>query len=145
VQWPAPVLRIALRWDGERWGIDGETRVPSMTLPAADVLPAGEKTRGFWIEVVDRAGRVRHRRIIADPLAGMESFEANGTITRMPDTGHEVTSEILVPDFVDATELHLVSNRGTRGEHARESRTVLKLHSHGNPGPDTSADRDESH
>lgn len=126
IQWPAPVLRVGLLFEGERWRIVRATRVPSMTLPAASVLPAGDRTVGFWVEVVDKENQVRYRRIMSDPLAGMEIFEDDGSVTRMHHKGHAVASEILVPELTDATELHLVSN-STRPGADKPDRAVLSL------------------
>jgi hypothetical protein len=125
--WPAPVLRVALHWSGGSWSIAGTTRVASMTLPRTDALVAGEQTAGFWIEAVDREGRVRYRRIMPDPLSGMETFGRAGGITRIPHTGHDVDVEVLVPDLPDVTELHIVSNPALQGEHAHSHREVLEL------------------
>src|SRR5688572_18106179 len=111
VRFPAPVRRVVVRWDGEDWTVVSELRVPSMTLPAPDSLPEGDATQGFWIELVEREGRVRHREVMDDPLAGMEQFEEGGEVTRLVHPPHDVTIELLVPDLPDG-ELHLVSKIG---------------------------------
>ena len=134
IRWPAPVLRVTLRWDGKSWRIDRQQRVGSMTLPAPDALPEGEKSRGFWVEVVDRQGRVRHREVMADPLAGMEQFDEGGVVSRLLHSPHNVLIEVLVPDVPDIAELHLVSNPPARtAEHDVSQppiRTKLSLESH---------------
>jgi hypothetical protein len=97
-----------------------------MTLPSPDEIPAGERTVGVWVEAVDREGRVRYRQIMADPLAGMEMFEEDGTMTRLPHPAHAVSIEVLVPDLPAITELHIVANPAVR-DAKRKVRTVLKL------------------
>jgi len=134
IHWPAPVLRVTLRWDGKSWRIDHQQRIESMTLPAPDALPEGEKSRGFWIEAVDRQGRVRHREVMADPLAGMEQFDEGGVVRRLLHSQHNVVIEILVPDVPDITDLHLVSNSppptAKHGVSQPPIRTKLSLESH---------------
>jgi hypothetical protein len=114
VRWPAPVLRVRLRWDGSAWIVDRVIRVERMTLPAPDELPKGDDSRGFWIEAVDRDGRVRHRQIMADPLGGMEQFDDKGLVTRMRHTLDKPSIEVLVPALDDLAELHIVSNPAGR-------------------------------
>ena len=111
-----------------------------MTLPASDVPPAGDETRGFWIEVLDREGRVRHREVMTDPLAGMEQFEAGGGITRLLHPPHDVEIEVLIPDLPDLAELQLVSNPATpapgREAPSGPQRTRLRLDTyHQDPNP----------
>lgn len=130
IEWPAPVRRVGVHWDGSKWSIVSEVRVASMTLPAPDVLPDGDKSLGFWIEAVDAKGRVLHRETIADPLAGMERFDEGGLVTRTLHPPHEMTIEVLVPDAEGIAELHLVSNPTGpvhHGGEARFERTVLPL------------------
>jgi hypothetical protein len=63
---------------------------------------------------------------MADPLAGMEMFEEDGTMTRLPHPAHAVSIEVLVPDLPAITELHIVANPAVR-DAKRKVRTVLKL------------------
>lgn len=109
IDWPAPVLRVGLRWDGEKWSTGHLVRVPSMTLPKpADIAP--DAATGFWVEAFDAQGRLRYRELLADPLLGMEFFEADGAITRATHKGHAIDFEVLVPDAVPVTELLITSN-----------------------------------
>jgi hypothetical protein len=146
IRWPAPVLRVTVRWDGAQWIIDRVIRVDSMTLPAPDELPAGENSRGFWIEAVDRQGRVRHRQIMADPLAGMEQFDDKGLVTRMRHPLENIAIEVLVPGDIGLAELHLVSNppapHASHGGEKRAGRTKLTLSDRDRPPQD---DRDDDH
>ncbi len=151
IRWPAPVIRLSLRWDGERWLIASEHRVKSMTLPAPASLPDGDKSRGFWIETIDREGRVRHRDVMADPLLGMEQFSPDGAIKRLDHPAHNVEIEVLIPDLPELAEVHVVSNsvarRGDR-EHG-PSRTQLSIRGRtpndGRDGPDGSDLNDRDH
>lgn len=131
IQWPAPVRRITVRWDGKAWVVMSEVRVASMTLPEPDGLTDGDKSRGFWIESIDTHGRVRYREVMTDPRAGMEQFDDDGQVTRLPHAQHDVTIELLVPDVVGIAELHLVSNPpATVVNHGGKSwpaRSVLRL------------------
>lgn len=131
IAWPAPVRRVALTWDGDRWSVSEEIDVASMTLPASDPLPDGEKTRGFWFEAVDAGGRTLYRQAIDDPLAGMEMFDGEGGVTRVPHKGHGVTIEVLLPDLPGLLDVHLVSHDGRRDD---DTRTVLRLHGKRPPG-----------
>jgi hypothetical protein len=142
IRWPAPVIRVSLRWDGSTWRIEREHRVDSMTLPAPDQLPAGENSRGFWVETIDRQGRVRHREVMADPLAGMEQFDEGGDVSRMLHRLPDIEIDVLVPDLPDLAEIHLVSNppaphHGQDKERPQRTRIEIK----GRPAKD---DRDDS-
>ena len=130
VNYPCAVRRFILRWDKNEWKIVNQVRVSSMTLPAPDPLPAGEQSRGFWIEAADGKGAVYHREVMPDPLLGMEQFEEKGQINRINHPAHQVSLEVLVPDLPEVSELHLVSNPlgiHEHGEPSRLKRTVLKL------------------
>jgi len=102
-----------------------------MTLISPDLLPAGEQSRGFWIEGTDGKGGVYQREVMPDPLLGMEEFDEGGQIRRIDHPPHQVTIEILLPDLPEVSELHLISNPiGPRGEHGKTGqlkRIVLKL------------------
>ena len=77
IDWPAPVLRVTLHWDGEGWSVGDAIQVPSMTLPRSD--PTDPKTTtGFWVGARDANGRLRYRARLTDPLRGMEIFEESG-------------------------------------------------------------------
>lgn len=143
LRWPGPVIRLTLLWDGSDWRIKSEQRVDSMTLPAPDPLPGGENSRGFWIETVDRDGRVRHREVMPDPLAGMEQFEEGGLVTRLTHPPHEVLIEVLIPDLPELAEVHLISNPATlQSGHEHEPRPRRsKVSISGRPPQD---DRDDS-
>ncbi len=151
IHWPAPVIRLELRWDGRSWLIAGEQRVKSMTLPAPASLPDGDNSRGFWVETVDRQGRVRHRDIMADPLMGMEQFGPNGDIKRLDHPPHDVLIEVLIPDLPELAEVHAVSNPiAHRGDHdQRPSRTRLSIKGRSpndtddNSGDTSSSNRDD--
>lgn len=155
IRWPAPVLRLTLSWNGTAWRITSQRRVPSMTLPAPAVLPQGDKSRGFWVEVLDRQGRVRHREVLADPLTGMEQFDTGGQVRRLMHPAHDVQIEVLVPDLPELAELHLVSNPLARpGGHDTASgpeRTRLSLGERppgkddDDPAPQGNPDHDHNH
>src|SRR4051812_21093501 len=89
ISWPAPVLRVGLRWDGEQWSTTELVRVSSMTLPRSDDGDP-EQMSGFWVDSLDDKGRVRYRQRVSDPLSGMESFEASGEVKRLTHPGHVV-------------------------------------------------------
>ena len=129
VEYPAPVRRLTLRWGDGDWEIADEVRVSSMTLPAPDPLPTGDKSIGFWVEATDGQGGVYHREVITDPLLGMEQFEEGGEITRGTHPHHKPTFEVLLPDLPEVTEVHLVSNPAGPPDQsgARPGRTVLTL------------------
>ena len=130
IEGPGPVRRVLVRWDGKAWKIVADVYVPSMTLPAPDKLPDGDRSRGFWVETVDAKGQVRHREALADPFNGMELFDSNGDITRIMHPAHldhSTIIEALVPDLEEAAELHIVSNPVTAEGDARPQRFVLKL------------------
>jgi hypothetical protein len=113
IDWPAPVLRVTLHWDGEGWSAADAIEVPSMTLPASD--PTDPKmTTGFWVGALDAEGRLRYRTRLTDPLRGMEIFEESGGVTRLPHKAHDVDIEILVPDRHPVAELEIVSNATDR-------------------------------
>ena len=151
IRWPAPVIRLSLRWDGQRWLIVSEHRVKSMTLPAPASLPDGDRSRGFWIETIDREGRVRHRDVMADPLLGMEQFGTDGAIKRLDHPAHTVEIEVLIPDFPELAEVHVVSNPvARRGDHAHgPSRTQLTVRGRtptdGRDGPGSSDSKAQDH
>lgn len=111
--WPAPVLRVGLRWDGKEWSATDLVRVPSMTLPSPD---SGDpkKLSGFWVDTIDDGGRVRYRQRISDPLAGMELFDEKGDITRLEHKSHGVDIEVLVPDDVPAAAVRITSHPASR-------------------------------
>lgn len=130
VTYPCPVRRVTVRWDGSDWKIVKQIRVPSMTLPAPDPLPAGEQSRGFWIETSDVKGGIYHREVMPDPLLGMEQFQEGGEITRMAHPPHDLTIELLVPEVPGVSEVHIVRNLpppGKPGARSELRRTVLKL------------------
>ncbi|SEJ59731.1 hypothetical protein SAMN05216327_113179 [Dyadobacter sp. SG02] len=128
VKYPCPVRRVTIQWTGQEWKIVKQFRVPSMTLPAPDPLPSGEKSIGFWIEVADGNGGIYQREVMPDPLLGMEQFGKDGEMTRLNHPPHDVTLEILVPDVTGISELHLVSNtKAQSGATSGLKRTVLKL------------------
>jgi hypothetical protein len=113
IDWPAPVLRVTLHWDGERWSVGDAIRVPSMTLPRSD--PTDPKTTtGFWVGAWDANGRLRYRVRLTDPLRGMEIFEESGGVTRLAHKAHTVDIEVLVPDRDPVAELEIVSNATDR-------------------------------
>jgi len=120
IEYPCPVRRLHVVWRGGEWSIAGETRVPSMTLPASDDLPEADKISGFWWEVVDGEGRAIHRHVLHDPFArSMERFDDGGLITRMapmdPMEPEEVGFDVLVPDVADAAAVHLYSSNPPGG------------------------------
>jgi len=129
VKYPCPVRRVTIQWTGQEWKIVKQFRVPSMTLPAPDPLPDGEKSVGFWIEAADGNGGIYQREVMPDPLLGMEQFGKDGQMTRMNHPPHDVTLEILVPEMAAVSELHLVSNTRAQAGAAETGlkRTVLKL------------------
>ncbi len=119
VTWPAPVLRVGLRWDGETWSTTDLVRVPSMTLPRAD---GGDPQRmsGFWVDTLDDKGNLRYRQRMTDPLLGMEQFSETGEVTRLSHGEHAVDIEALVPDDVPAAAVRLIR----RAEGDKESSSV---------------------
>lgn len=129
VKYPCPVRRITIHWDGREWKIVKQFRVPSMTLPAPDPLPAEAQSLGFWIEATDGKGGFYHREVMPDPLVGMEQFGKDGEMTRLNHPPHDITLEILVPDMPGVSELHLVSNTKAKAGTTASGlkRTVLKL------------------
>jgi len=117
--WPAPVLRVGLRWDGESWSTTDLVRVPSMTLPRAD--DGDPKTMsGFWVDALDAEGRLRYRQRMTDPLLGMEQFAESGEVTRLAHGAHTVDIEALVPDDIPAAVMRIT--RRTAGD--RKPKTV---------------------
>jgi hypothetical protein len=128
VDYPGPVRRLRLEWTGKEWTIAGEVRIESMTLPSPDELPAGEETRGFWVEASDGEGKVYHRELQPDPFGGMEFFEEGGEVTRGP-VAHDVIVDVLIPDRPEITKIHIVSNPASPGHDQgdRLTRWVLAL------------------
>lgn len=115
IDWPAPVLRVSLHWDGSSWSTSDAIQVPSMTLPRSDATDP-KSTAGFWIGARDAGGRLRYRVRIMDPQFGMELFEDSGEVTRLTHMAHEVDIEVLVPDRAPVTELEIISNPAYRPE-----------------------------
>jgi len=115
IDWPAPVLRVRLHWDGESWSTGDAIRVPSMTLPRSDSTDP-ELTTGFWVSARDAEGRLRYRLRLTDPLLGMELFDHLGAVTRLTHEAHEVDIEVLVPDRDPVAELEIVSKPAGRQE-----------------------------
>ena len=112
IAWPAPVLRVGLRWDGEEWSTTDVIRVPSMTLPRSD--PADpESMTGFYVETLDEKGSLRYRQRMSDPLIGMEAFSESGEITRMAHGAHAIDIEALVPDDVPAVAVRITRRQAT--------------------------------
>jgi len=107
IDWPSPVVRVGLRWDGRTWSTTGLVRVPSMTLPRAD---DGDPQRmsGFWVDTLDDDGRLRYRQRITDPLLGREQFSETGEVTRLTHGEHVVDIEALVPYDVPAAAVRLI-------------------------------------
>lgn len=113
IDWPAPVLRVPLHWDGEAWSAGDAVQVPSMTLPRSDPTDPTTST-GFWVDARDADGRLRYRARMTDPLRGMETFEEKGDITRATHKGHAIDIEVIVPDRDPVAALEIVSNATDR-------------------------------
>lgn len=113
IKFPCPVRRISVAWKDDRWTIENEIRIESMTLPKSDELPeqAGKRgVTGFWYEAADGQGRVLYRQVMEDPFLGMEVFDRDGKIRRIPTPHHRASLEILVPDVPELAELHIYSS-----------------------------------
>lgn len=107
IPWPVPVLRVGLRWEGEKWTTTDLIRVPAMTLPSGDQGDPKEHS-GFWVDTIDDQGRLRYRQRMTDPLLGMEQFSENGEMVRLSHGQHVADIEVLVPDDVPAAVVRLV-------------------------------------
>jgi len=122
VQYPCAVRRLAVVWRKGKWMVEGEIHIPSMTLVASDDLPKSDRgVSGFWWEAVDAQGRVIYRHRVSDPFGlGMEMFEKEGRITRVPHAMHdEVTFDVLIPDVPQIAALHFFSSSKPGEEHAK--------------------------
>src|SRR5829696_9209911 len=111
IDWPAPVLRVHLHWDGQVWSVDDAIRVASMTLPRSDATDP-TSTTGFWVGARDVDGRLRYRLRLTHPLLGMEQFDDTGSVTRLTHAAHEIDIEVVVPDREPVAELEIVSKPG---------------------------------
>lgn len=120
IEYPCPVRRLNVVWRDGEWSIEGEIRVPSMTLPASTELPDTETVSGFWWEVVDRDGGVIYRRGILDPFtSGLERFDDGGLISRVPTpTPKEVGFDVTLPDIAEAAVIHFYSSTPPGGREA---------------------------
>ncbi len=112
VQYPSPARRLHVVWRKGQWSVEGEVRIPSMTLLRSDDLPPSEHgVSGFWWEAVDDKSQVIYRHRLPDPFAGMETFEREGRITRVHGKMHdEVTFDVLIPDLPRIAGLHFYSS-----------------------------------
>lgn len=146
IDWPVPVLRVTLHWDGERWSAGDAIQVPSMTLPRSDPTDK-TTTTGFWVGARDADGRLRYRTRLTDPLRGMEIFEESGEVTRVPHKAHEVDIEVLVPDRDPVAELEIVSNGTDRPDRIEPYTAHLtidreRIRQPGSDGPPTEGQGD---
>ena len=111
VQFPTPVLRVRVRRRGDKWTIEKQTRIPSMTLPRASELPetGGRALAGFWYEATDAAGRALYRRVIRDPTEqSVEVPGAGGGFARADADRPEVIFDVLIPELPEVTQLRLL-------------------------------------
>jgi hypothetical protein len=97
---PGPVRRLRLRWSNGVLTLDGERRVPQMTLPASEPVATGRQVpSGAWFDLKKADGTVIYRGKIRDPReARVEMANPDGTFTNAEVPPTEDTFEILVPD-----------------------------------------------
>jgi hypothetical protein len=80
------------------------------TLPPSDELPYPGKTgrlSGFWFEAVDNKGKVLYRQVLQVPRRGVEVFEEDGSIRRIPLEIDEYSTDLLVPDLPEIKSVRL--------------------------------------
>ena len=116
-----PAVRLTLTADDEGVRVLERRRL-SKRLPPSDLFAESggndasgspPQRSGFWVEVRDRADRVRYRRVLADPLVPrIEVSNGDGTFTNQPAAG-PVTFSVLVPDLADGEEVVLVRDTPT--------------------------------
>jgi len=144
IKFPCPVRRISVTWRDNRWTIENEIRIESMTLPKSAELPEDSRKRGvsgFWYEAVDRQGRTIYRQLMEDPFLGMEVFDRDGKIRRIKTEHHRASLEILVPDLPELEELQLYSSTipstdGKEMSDRRNAERIARLSLRGDKGGD---------
>jgi hypothetical protein len=105
-------VRVTVGFTGRQLSLLSATRIEMVAAPS-DPVTGYQGERGFWVEVRDSAGRVLHRRVLADPLEdSVEVFSDDPTasISRMPVRRPQGSFEVLVPDLDQADHLAVMAS-----------------------------------
>jgi len=137
---PQPALRVRIRRRGDTWTILKQTRIPDMTLPAADELPetGGRALHGFWFEVRSARDEVLFRRVLRNPTEqAVEVPSAAGGLERVDVDRPEVVFDVLIPEHPERSEIHFFENEprtGSPGTSLSRSRIPIARLSLGSAG-----------
>jgi hypothetical protein len=107
---PGPVLRIRVERRAGRWKVVKRIHLPEKVVPASEDLPASDKAgrwSGFWFEAVDAKGNVLYRQVLRPPPRGVEVFEEDGSIRRVPRKTDEYSLDLLIPDLKEIESVRL--------------------------------------
>lgn len=99
------VRSVSLVWSERTWSVRGENIVPELDLPDSDVPEGAEPS--FYVDVVDRSGKVLYSRSHADPRIGFyDHVTKEGELTGGVFARDFAVIDVLVPD-VPGAELRL--------------------------------------
>jgi hypothetical protein len=116
---PGPVLRVRVRRSGDRWTIEKQQRIESMTLPRSAELPEtqGRPMSGFWYEASTADGRTLYRRVLRNPTEqAVEVPAEDGRLQRVDMRRPEVVFDVLIPDVPEGVELRFFESDPKAGD-----------------------------
>lgn len=121
---PPHALRLTFAYQGRQVQLIGTERI-AMSVPAPSTGPPVAGQTGYWLAVLDAAGRVIYHKPLHSPIRiDVEAFspDTGQSIARAPVPEREGQFTVLIPDTADAKTfaLHGPADPARADEHARE-------------------------